>query len=296
MDDASDTRSVPESPQGIPDGSPRVSPTPVGEGGAAGQPVRLGAAPLRDPDATGAWLHIVSAATVPLLSRAVFELSARFLAGGHRVLLVDGSPRLRLHDRFDRESRWGVAECLGGMPVLGLVQDTGRLGLYVLAHGSPDGDPQWSRIGALLAEARPHFGRAVLALDPDAPAVVGEALQGLHLEGWWPQWEREARRAAGTGGRLGIPFGDLSLDHLLVPQLEALDARLWQLVAPAPAEAPSAPETPRAPEAVAPDSREMTSDPRARERLRFLLWMRRVEAESTRPAGTPTSSADARPT
>src|SRR5512145_1986539 len=77
-------------------------------------PMRLGAVSPRDPEATGAWLHVVSGATVPTLSRAVFELAARFLAGGHRVLLVDGAPRLRLHDRFDREPRWGVIECLRG--------------------------------------------------------------------------------------------------------------------------------------------------------------------------------------
>ena len=84
-------------------------------------PERLGAVTPRDPEATGAWLHVVSGASVPALSRAVFELAARFLAAGHRVLLVDGAPRLRLHDRFDREARWGVIECLRGeFPALGL--------------------------------------------------------------------------------------------------------------------------------------------------------------------------------
>lgn len=266
-------------------------------------PERLGAVTPRDPEATGAWLHVVSGATVPALSRAVFELAARFLAGGHRVLLVDGAPKLRLHDRFDREPRWGVIECLRGeLPALGLVQDSGRLGLYLLAHGTPVGEPDWTGLGRVLETIRPYFGRAILAVDPDAPAVVGETLAGVHLEGWWPQGGSEARRAAGIGGRLGIQFADLSLDSMLLPRLEALDARLWSLVAP-PAPPPET-ETPEAVSAEEPaaDSTEaeepvtLDSDARVRERLRFLLWMRRVEAEGSRPVAsgvaTPGSSGD----
>lgn len=256
-------------------------------------PERLGAAPARDPEATGAWLHVVSGATVPALSRAVFELAARFLAGGHRVLLVDGAPRLRLHDRFDREPRWGVIECLRGeLPALGLVQDSGRLGLYLLAHGSPAGPTDWTGLGRVLETVRPHFGRAILALDPDAPAVIGTTLAGVHLEGWWPRGASEARRATGIGGRLGIQFADLDLDSMLLPRLEALDARLWSLVAP-PAPAPEIESPESAPaEAAATEPGEaveagepvtLESDARVRERLRFLLWMRRVEAEGGKP-------------
>ena len=303
MDDASKHESVPPPDSGNPSADPHARPVHDDERGAPAGPERLGAVTARAPESTGAWLHVVSGASVPALSRAVFELAARFLAGGHRVLLVDGAPTLRLHERFDRESRWGVVECLGGgLPVLGLVQDSGRLGLYLLAHGAPAGSPDWPRIRQVLDEARPHFGRAVLALDPNAPAAIGEALAGVHLEGWWPQGGSEARRAAGIGGRLGIQFADLSLDSMLLPRLEALDARLWTLVAPAPpaevaatpTSAPTAVETPddvAAPDtAGAPDASEpvhLDSDPRVRERLRFLLWMRRVEAEGkkTVPAG-----------
>jgi len=291
MDDASIHDSDPPPDSGNPSADPLARPVHEGEREGHAGPARLGAAPARAPESTGAWLHVVSGPSVPALSRAVFELAARFLAGGHRVLLVDGAPALRLHERFDRESRWGVVECLGGgLPVLGLVQDSGRLGLYLLAHGTPASPPDWPRIRQVLDEAQPHFGRAVLALDPDAPAAIGEALAGVHLEGWWPQGGSEARRAAGIGGRLGIQFADLNLDSMLLPRLEALDARLWTLVAPAPpAEEPAAPAAqPSADEAAeVSEPVRLDSDPRVRERLRFLLWMRRVEAEGKKvvPAG-----------
>lgn len=289
MDDAArDDRVVAPDPRGGAGGPAAPSPA-HGASPADPEQGRLGAVQPRAPEATDAWLHVVSGASVPTFSRAVFELSARFLAGGHRVLLVDAAPRLRLHDRFDRESRWGVIECLRGeYPVLGLVQDSGRLGLYLLAHGAPATTPDWAAMGRLIESARPHFGRAVLAVDPDAPAALGEALAGVHLEGWWPQGEGQAMRAAGIGGRLGIPFADLSLDAMLLPRLEALDARLWSLLAPpAPIEAPE-PMPAEAEAAAAEGTQEpimLDSDARVRERLRFLLWMRRVEAEG-RPVPT----------
>jgi hypothetical protein len=266
---------------------------------SASGPGRLGAVASRDPETTGAWLHVVSGGTVPALSRAVFELAARFLAAGHRVLLLDGAPKLHLHDRFDRESRWGVIECLRGeYPVLGLVQDSGRLGLYLLAHGTPAGTTDWPAVGRLLEDVRPHFGRAILALDPDAPGAIGESLAGIHLEGWWPQGASEARRAAGIGGRLGIQFTDLNLDSMLVPRLEALDARVWTLLAPpAPAGTPGPPpvdahEATEGEPSEAAESATLDSDARVRERLRFLLWMRRVEAEGAKPVPTGVAPPD----
>ncbi len=275
------------------------SPTPsadVEERRDGPRPERLGGVTPRAPETTSAWLHAVSGASVPTLSRAVFELAARFLAGGHRVLLVDGAPKLRLHDRFDRESRWGVVECLGeGLPVLGLVQDSGRLGLYLLAHGTPAGATAWPRLGQILDAARPHFGRVVIALDPDTPAGFGEALAGVHLEGWWPQGGSEARRAAGIGGRLGIQFTALNLDSMLIPRLEALDARLWALLAPAPPVEPRAmqpSDVPAAEPEVVSEPVSLDSDPRARERLRFLLWTRHIEAEGVKPVPAGVSPAE----
>jgi hypothetical protein len=259
-------------------------------------PERLGAAGPRQPEGTGAWLHVVSGPTVPVLSRAVFELAARFLARGDRVLVLDAAPRLRLHERFDREARWGVLDSLAQpLPVLGLVQDAGRLGLYLLAHGTSAGPADWSQLPRVLDEARPHFGRAILALDPDAPQVIGQALAGVHLEGWWPLGAREARGTAGIGGRLGIPFSDLDLDGMLTPRLETLDARVWTLAAPpVPAEletpevvpeaAPDAVPVAGAGEAPAREPVELEGEPEVRERLRFLLWTRRAASEGDKVA------------
>jgi len=279
-------------------------------------PGRLGAIPARKPEITGAWLHVVSGPTVPVLSRAVFELAARFLARGDRVLLLDGAPQLRLHERFDREARWGMLDSLAGpLPLLGLVQDAGRLGLYLLAYGTLEGLADWSRLTTLLDEARPYFGRTVLALDPDAPAVIGHALAGVHLEGWWPSGSREARRAAGIGGRLGIQFSDLNLDAMLTPRLEALDARVWGLAAPAveepiaePASEPVEPpiaepvgEAQRGADAGTPAARPdpgpdepvvLEGEPGVRERLRFLLWSRRTRSEDELAIEAPATTPD----
>jgi hypothetical protein len=282
-------------------------------------PERLGAIAAREPEVTGAWLHVVSGPTVPVLSRAVFELAARFLARGDRVLLLDGAPRLRLHERFDREARWGMLDSLAGpLPLLGLVQDAGRLGLYLLAYGTLEGLADWSRLATLLDEARPYFGRAVLALDPDAPAVIGHALAGVHLEAWWPSGSREARRAAGIGGRLGVQFSDLNLDAMLTPRLEALDARVWGLAAPA-VEPIAEPAIEPAIEPVGPPIAEsvgeaqpevdartaapglasgrdepvvLEGEPGVRERLRFLLWARRTRSEDELVIEAPATTPD----
>ena len=131
-------------------------------------PGRLGAGLAPAPETTGAWLHVVSGPTVPALSRAVFELAARFIARGDRVLLLDGAPRLRLHERFDREARWGVLDSLsGGLPVLGLVQDAGRLTLPAGARHVRG--PRLARLPAVL-EAAPLD--APVRARPDAPAIT----------------------------------------------------------------------------------------------------------------------------
>ncbi|MEK7824349.1 MAG: hypothetical protein AAB290_04835 [Candidatus Eisenbacteria bacterium] len=243
---------------------------------------------LRLPETTGAWLHVVSGPSATAVARGALELAARFLSGGHRVLIVDGGPRLQLHDRFDREARWGVIECLTGeMPVLGLVQDVGRLGLYLLAHGVPARRTHWPQLGRLMDEARPHFGRAVLALDADAPAAIGEALAGWQLEGWWAERGRATRPAARLADRLGIHLSDLDLVAMQDAKLEALDVRLWTLTAlRAGVGTPAAPATdpaPVAPVAVPTVATTLDCDLRVRERLRFLLWMRHIQTEGQRP-------------
>jgi hypothetical protein len=136
----------------------------------------------------------------------------------------------------------------------------------------------------------------VLALDPDAPEVIGQALAGVHLEAWWPQGAREARRTAGIGGRLGIPFSDLDLDAMLTPRLETLDARVWTLAAPPvpaaePTEIPSGVTTELTPDVTTDVSSQAAGEPvvleedtEVRERLRFLLWTRRSGSEGEKVA------------
>lgn len=278
-------------------------------------PTATAASPARLPEATSAWLHAVSGSAPEAIGRGAFELAARFLAGGGRVLLVDAGPRLALHRRFGRESRWGVVECLTGtMPVLGLVQDTGRLGLYLLAYGTPARRIHWPQLGRLLDEAKPHFGRAIVALESDASEAIRGALEGWHLEGWWAGGSEPDRRRHALTQRLGIHAGPLDVETMPHATLEHLDARLWTLaagnVAGAAPVAPAARETAGAADAagrplaadalfatafpvVAEDAstilaasvREqaiVASNPQVRERLRFLLWARRLQETGSR--------------
>ena len=249
----------------------------------------------RPPESTAAWLHLVSGPSAPTVTRGVIELGARFLLAGHRVLIVDGGPRLHLHERFGREARWGVIECLNGeMPALGLVQDVGRPGLFLLAHGLPAPRADWSRVGRLLDEVRPHFGRVVLALDADAPARIGESLAGWHLEGWWSARGRSGRSASRLSDRLRIFFSDLTVEATPDVKLEAigaLDARLSALSAAVgrPQAAPLAEFGPASETQVSAEGCTLECDPQVRERLRFLLWMRHVQREGS-PADPKLSS------
>ena len=252
----------------------------------------------RVPEETSAWLHVVSGPSPSIVARGVLEMAARLLAEGHRVLIVDGGPRLQLHDRFDREMRWGVIECLTGeMPVLGLVQDVGRLGLYLLAHGLPAPHPHWLQLGRLLDEARPHFGRAVVALEPDAPPSVGEALVGRHLEGWWgtrgKDWRNVGKLADRLSDRLGIHFSPLVLDAVPHARLETLDVRLWSLIADRPLgdDEPEPEVVPEVAPAMATVTGTLDCDLRVSERLRFLLWMRRIQNEGQGADPPPASKA-----
>ncbi|MBI1795514.1 MAG: hypothetical protein HY076_06605 [Candidatus Eisenbacteria bacterium] len=268
------------------------------------------ASTARAPERTHAWLHVVSGHAPEVIARGAFELAARFLARRHRVLIVDAGPRLHLHRRFARESRWGVVECLTGtLPVLGLVQDTGRLGLYLLAYGTPTRVTQWPQLGRLLDEAKQCFSRVVLAFETDAPEEIGAALAGRHLEGWWAGDAPGDRRRERLVGRIGVPLEALAADTLPRATLDQMDQRLWALAAdhairealkamderdapvvtaapparpPASDEPPgfAAPRVAAAPPAPAPaEPATMGCDPRVRERLRFLLWMRRLGSE-----------------
>jgi hypothetical protein len=243
----------------------------------------------RDPGARASWLHLVSGPTPASVARAVVELSAHALARNERVLVVDGSRRLKLHERFGREARWGLMECLhADMPVIGLVQYGGRPGFYLLAHGNTARVDGWAAIGQRLDDARPHFGRIVLALDATAPREIGDALAGRAIEGWWAESASRLPQAAlELTERLGIAFSGMDLSVVPHGSLETLAgrSRALALLAPEPpAELPPLPVAVEAPVAeVAPsEPLVLDCDLQMRQRLRFLAWMRRVQSERRR--------------
>jgi hypothetical protein len=242
-----------------------------------------------DPAAAGPRLHVVSGGTPGAVMRAALELAARRVALGERVLLVDGSSCLRLHERLDRDARWGLLECLAAdMPMLGLVQYAGHPGLYLLPHGNAERSVGWSSLGRKLDEVVPHFGRIVLALDPLAPAGVGDALRGRAMEGWWAGSDRRAARAADLAtARFGIVFHGLELSQFPDASLEVLAERVLALrpAGPEPEAAPiTARALPRMPPAPNPSAEPIVldCDLQVRQRLRLLAWMRRVQAQDRR--------------
>lgn len=252
--------------------------------------------PRHDPAATHAWLHAVAAAHPKRVAQGVLELAAHALARGERVLIVDAGWRLRLHERFDREARWGLMECLNAdMPVLGLVQYAGRPGLYLLAYGNPARGENWAPLGQHLDDARPHFGRIIVALDVNAPRPLGDALVGRVLEGWWAEpGDRLSKAGRELSERLSIPLSLMDLGAVPEATLEGLGERtdalaaalgppVWVPSDPPPALAIDAAPAPPAEPIV------LDCDLQVRQRLRFLAWMRRVQAESRRVPAEPIS-------
>jgi len=239
-----------------------------------------------DPAVAGPRLHVVTGPTAAAVTRAALELAARRIALGERVLLVDGSAKLGLHERLGRDARWGLLECLAAeMPVLGLVQYAGHPGLYLLAHGNAERAVGWSQLGRKLDEVVPHFGRIVLALDPQAPAELGDALRGVAMEGWWGVLAGHVgKNAEHATARLGIVFHSLDLSGIPEPSLEALGARVLVLrpAGPVPEPAPitahalrPGPELPKP----ALEPIVLDCDLLVVERMRFLVWMHRLQAE-----------------
>lgn len=255
----------------------------------SGERLLEGATSPPDPAAAGPRLHVVSGSTPSAVLRAALELAARRVALGERVLLVDGSARLRLHERLGRDARWGLLECLAAdMPVLGLVQYAGHPGLYLLPHGNAERSVGWSSLGRKLDEVVPHFGRIVLALDPQAPAGIGDAVRGRAMEGWWAGTDRRAETAADVAmARFGIVFTGLDLSAFSDASLEVLAERVHVLRPPGPEPEP-APITAHALPG-GPTLRRASLEPivldcdlQVRQRLRFLAWTRRVQAENRR--------------
>jgi hypothetical protein len=242
-----------------------------------------------DPAAAGPRLHVVSGSTSSAVLRAALELAAHRVALGERVLLVDGSAQLRLHERLERDARWGLLECLAAdMPMLGLVQYAGHPGLYLLPHGNAERSVSWSSLGRKLDEVVPHFGRIVLALDPRSPEGVGDAVRGRAMEGWWAGADKRAEAAADLAtAHFGIVFQGLDLADFPEASLEVLAERVLALRPPGPAPeaapitARALPRRPPVPASVL-EPIVLDCDLQVRQRLRSLAWMRRVRSQNRR--------------
>ena len=237
----------------------------------------------------GAWLQIVSGVRARDVARGVIEIVAHGAAAGGRVLVVDAGRSLALHRAFGAESRPGLVDCLmRPLPALGVVQQGGAPRVLLLAFGDPRRRPVWIHLDRLLEEVRPHCDQVVLALAPDAPREIGSVLAGRRMDGWWcgPAATRN-RGAAHLQDHLGIAFNPLLLEAGDPPSLERLRARIAALTPVAPV--PDAAVTPAIPEpgseaaaSPAAAAEVLDSDLQVRERLRFLAWMRRVQAEGRR--------------
>jgi hypothetical protein len=240
------------------------------------------------PDLTRAWLHLACGPGRRDVARVAIELAARATARGDRVLVIDAGRGLALHRAFGAEARLGLVDCLEDqMPVLGLCQHGGVPGLFFLAWGEPRRRAVWTQLDRVLEEARPHFGRLILALAEGTPPEVGSVLAGRLMEGWWagPGLRHHRRGLDTLESRIGIRFGDIDLRDAPKASLEALRGRRAALVAGPPVPGAAAPgEIHPALEPAAPTppvaAAVLDCDLQVRERLRFLAWTRRVQAES----------------
>jgi hypothetical protein len=243
----------------------------------------------RVPADTTAWLHVVSGPDPEALAAAVLALAGTFRAAGRHVVMVDAGSRLALHDRLGRDARWGLGECLRDrMPALGVLQDTGCAGALLLARGCPVGPSHWAHLDRVLDELARHFDRCILAFDPGPPPAVAEALRGRTSEGWWAGEGRSRQSALVFAEHTGISLCFFEFQSSPQALLEALRAQ-WGRIDPAPGIAPSRSRT-EAPVALP----VVHSEVRVRERLRFLLWARRVGCEAevaASPIAPPPRSA-----
>jgi len=237
-----------------------------------------------DP-ARGAWLQVIAAGRADLAARAAFEVAAHALAARRRVVLIDASRDFRLHEPLGLSGRLGFRECMaGGLPALGLLQNGGFTGLFLLARGRQGNLRDWLPLDRVLEELRPHFEQVVLVFERRVPPIVGSVLAGRLASGWWAGPGKAASRAAGdASAALAIPLFDIDLAAMPQPSLEALEARLaGVLAAPGGAGAlePFA-AAPAGPIRVSPPA-VLDCDLQVRQRLRFLAWMRRMRTERER--------------
>jgi hypothetical protein len=266
---------------------------------ALSRPMRHSENPVRRalPQTTNAWLHIVSGREPGHIVRGMQDLAAHLIGRSERILLIDGARRLQLHEELNVDGRFGLADCLAGeMPLLAAAQPiVGNPGLFVLAHGEAARGERWSALGRVLEEARPHFGRVLLAIDAAAPHAAGDALMGRVLEGWWAgSGSGLPRLALALAERTGISFTSLTLLESSDALHETRSERL-QVLRPADVTPQMLPLTspagaPVMATAAAPsEDIVLDCDLHVRQRLRFLFWMRRIQAESQREAVTPAS-------
>ena len=281
--------------------------------------VRLAREPCRAWESELGWLHLLSGPDRRRVALGAAALAGGFLERGERVLLVDAGDRSRLHEHFGGDTRWGLTECLAGeLPLLGAVQAAGRPGFFFLARGFARRAP-WEGLSALLADARAHFGRVILALDAGAPRTAALPLGGRVLEAWWTEpGPRLPRRGRALSERIGIPFACFDLSRLPQATLEVGNGPVMAASGPSPASADVTPPPPAFAGAEAPaladrmievagppavaasrcDTVEAPAraapapaaplvlgcDPEVRERLRFLVWMQRMRTGRRSPA------------
>jgi hypothetical protein len=163
-------------------------------------------------------------------------------------------------------------------------QNGGFTGLFLLAHGRGGRVANWLALDRVLEELRPHFGRVVLAVDSSAPVMLGSVLSGRVIEaGWADCGSRRSRGARRAGDRLSISLGSMELSGMPEASLKGIEARMGALAA----ERKPARATSLAAEALPGDfvpprissPAVLDCDLQFRQRLRFLAWMRRVQAE-----------------
>ena len=238
----------------------------------------------REP-ARGAWLQVVAGPRREAAGRAALEIAAHALASGRRVVVVDASRDFRLHEMLGLSGRLGFWECMqDDQPALGLLQNGGFTGLFLLARGRRNPLTDWLPLDRVLEELRPHFEQVILVFESRLPPVVGGVLAGRLASGWWagPGTSR-GRTATTASASLAIPLFDIDLAGTPQPSLEALEARLGALESASPTLPAHPPfvEAPAAPLRISPPA-VLDCDLQVQQKLRFLAWMRRMRTERER--------------
>jgi hypothetical protein len=254
---------------------PRASAEPAADGAAD-------AAAWEEP-LTAAPFHVVGGTGGERIAASLVALAERSLGRCERVLLVDGGERCALDRHLARARRWGLRECVGQrLPLLGLVQETGVEGLFLLARGEGARSPRWEEVVQLLRTARPHFDRVLVAVEPGAGVEPFRGLASLTSQRWW------ALPAHGSG-RVPRRLRSLGANPMILMRMEA---PVKELLESAARTSERAREERRrmamlaARARVVPVESVLDCDLQVKERLRFLAWVRQVATESDADQGT----------